>query len=430
MTTSPTAADALTRVAREEGGRILALLADRVHDLDLAEESLQDAYVRAAAAWTTGGVPDNPAAWLYTVARNSAIDRWRRAQSAQRRASASAPLLGLASAEDDDHRPIEEFTEVGDEQLRLMLLCCHPALARDVQVALTLRLVGGLTTAEIAAAYLVPEATIAQRIVRAKRKIRAARIPLVIPADLSERAETLATVLSLIFNEGYLARTADAGTLTRAQLADQAIRLTATAADALPGEPELGGLLALQLFHRSREAARVDADGVLVPLAEQDRANWNHGMIAKGHRVLALAMAQRQLGPWQVQALIAAEHASGAARWDRIVRLYDLLVRMAPSPVVALNRAVAVAESEGPVKGLAAIDSVPGLDTFHLRHAARGHLLGRLGRTAEARRAWERAAELTHNPSEVAFARSRLAQLDGNEPGGRRVAVPSSRIET
>lgn len=412
MTQTTDVGAALTRVAREEGGRLLALLADRFHDLDLAQDSLQEAYLRAATVWAREGLPDNPAAWIYTVARNRAVDRLRRDRAAQRRARESAPLLEGGPADpDDDARPIEELAEVGDEQLRLMLLCCHPALARDAQVALTLRLVGGLTTAEIAAASFVPEATIAQRIVRAKRKIRAARIPLVIPADLSERAGTLATVLALIFNEGYVASTADAGTLTRAELADQAIRITAAAADALPGEPEFGGLLAVQLFHRSREAARVDAGGVLVPLAEQDRSRWDRGLIAKAHRVLALAMAQRRLGPWQVQALIAAEHASGDADWDRIVRLYDLLAAMTPGPVVALNRAVAVAEVQGPQAGLTAIDAVPGLEEFHLRHAARGHLLERLGRPDEAAHAWERAAALTRNASERAFAHARAERV-------------------
>lgn len=405
---------ALTRVAREEGGRILALLADRLGDLELAQECLQDAYVRAARAWTQEGIAANPPAWIYTVARNRAIDRLRRDQAARRRARASAPLLEEREPRpEDEASPIEEFTDVGDEQLRLMLLCCHPALSRDAQVALTLRLVGGLTVAEIAAAYFVPEATIAQRLVRAKRKIRDAGIPLVIPADLADRAQTLVTVLALVFNEGYVASTADAGTLTRAELADQAIRLTAAAADALPDEPDLGGLLAVQLFHRSREAARADAEGVLVPLAQQDRSLWDRGLIAKAHQVLALALAQRRLGPWQVQALIAAEHASGDPDWERIVRLYDALIGMAPGPIVALNRAVAVAEARGPDAGLAAIDAVPGLDDFHLRHAARGHLLERLGRRGDAQKAWERAAALARNPSELAFVRARMAGSSG-----------------
>jgi len=296
-----------------------------------------------------------------------------------------------------------------------MLLCGHPALAPDAQVALTLRLVGGLTTAEIASAYLVPEATIAQRIVRAKRKIRDAHMPLTIPADLSERAAVLATVLGLIFNEGYLAHTELAGTLTRAALADQAIRLTAVAADALPDEPELGGLLAVELFHRSREAARTDTDGVLVRLVDQDRALWDRSMVARGFEALSLALARRQLGPWQIQALIAAEHTRDQPDWARIVRYYDLLLGMAPGPVAALNRAVAVSEADGPTAGLAAMDAVLGLGEYHLLHAARAHVLGLLGRAAESRAEWRLAATLTQNPSELAFVAARLAEA-GGEP--------------
>nr|WP_255633208.1 sigma-70 family RNA polymerase sigma factor [Demequina sp. TTPB684] len=399
-------------MAREEGGRLLALLADRAGSVDVAEECLQEAYARAATAWSEE-IPANPAAWVYTVARNVAVDRARREAARRRRAVAHAPLIEAeaGAGADEDPRPIEELAHVGDEQLRLMLLCCHPALARDAQVALTLRLVGGLTTAEIAAAYLVPEATIAQRLVRAKRKIRDARIPLIIPADLSERAETLATVLGLVFNEGYLAHTADAGGLTRSALADQAIRLTATAADALPNEPELGGLLALQLFHRSREAARVDRNGVLVPLGRQDRTLWDRVRIAQGSMALSVALAQRRMGPWQVQALIAAEHTHDATDWERIVRLYDLLLTMTPGPVVALNRAVAVAEARGPSEGLAEVERIEGLAKYHLFHAARAHLLERLGDTTEALAAWRVAAALTTNHSEAAFAASHIDRL-------------------
>ncbi|WP_062210668.1 RNA polymerase sigma factor [Demequina oxidasica] len=418
----------LTRVAREEGGRLLALLADRVGGIDQAEECLQEAYLRAATAWDASGVPDNPAAWVYTVARNAGIDRLRREKASARRIGDQSRALAAGVADeagraagrdgsanaDDDHASelVEEYALVGDEQLRLMLLCCHPALAPDVQVALTLRLAGGLTTAEIAAAYLVPEATVAQRIVRAKRKIRDAGIPLTIPADLSERAAVLTAALALIFNEGYLSHTEAAGTLTRTELADQAIRLTATAADALPDEPELGGLLAVELFHRSRERARADADGVLVRLDDQDRALWDRTMVARGYAALSLALAQRRLGPWQVQAMIAAEHTRDQPDWARIVRYYDLLLTLTPGPVAELNRAVAVAEADGPQAGLDALEAIAGLDQYHLLHAARAHLLGRVGRDAEAGAQWRRAASLTRNPSELAFVAARLVETE------------------
>ena len=410
MTTEVEVQSALTGVAREEGGRLLALLADRAGGVDIAEECLQEAYARATTAWRDG-LPATPAAWIYTVARNLAVDRARR-EAVRRRREASQRRVLEAEARDtavEDVHPIEELAHVGDEQLRLLLLCCHPALARETQVVLTLRLAGGLTTAEIAQAFLVPEATVAQRLVRAKRKIRAAHIPLTIPADLSERAEVLTTVLGLIFNEGYLAHSATAGTLTRAALADQAIRLTATAADALPDEPELAGLLALELFHRSREQARVDADGVLVRLQDQDRLLWDRPMIARGFAVLAQALAHRRLGPWQMQALIASEHTRERTDWERVVRYHDLLIAMRPGPVAALSRAVAVAEVDGPEAALADVDAIPGLDGYHLFHAARADLLERLDRAHDATTAWDRAAALTANPAEAAYVALRRA---------------------
>jgi len=421
--------DALTRVAREEGGRLLALLTDRLGDLESAHDSLQEAFAKAAATWADAAVPRDPAAWVYVVARNAGIDRLRREAAAGRRVAAQSRVLetavadavageavgdgldgGAGDAGAHDSR-IAELTEVGDEQLRLLLLCCHPALSRDAQVALTLRLAGGLTTQEVAAALLVPEATVQQRIVRAKRKIRAANMPLVIPADLAERAGVLATVLGLIFNEGYVAHSADAGTLTRVELADQAIRLTATAADALPDEPELAGLLALELFHRSREAARTDADGALVRLADQDRSLWDRGMIARGFTVLAQAMAERRLGPWQVQALIAAEHTRTVTDWARVLRYHDLLLGMSPGPVARLARAVAVAEVEGPAVALAEVDGIEGLEGYHLRHAARADLLERLARGTEAADEWHRAAALAANPAEAAYATARARAI-------------------
>ena len=353
------------------------------------------------------------------VARNAGIDRLRREAAEGRRVSAQARILdtGVArheesTADDGRARLIAEYADAGDERLRLLLLCCHPSLSRETQVVLTLRLAGGLTTQEIAAALLVPEPTVQQRIVRAKRKIRGARIPLVIPADLSERAAVLTDVLALIFNEGYVAHSAAAGTLTRVELADQAIRLTAAAADALPDDPEVAGLLALELFHRSREAARTDFQGALVRLADQDRSRWDRAMIARGFAVLGRALALRRLGPWQVQALIAAEHTRAATDWERVLRYYDTLVAMTPGPVVRLSRAVALAEVDGPEEALAEIARLDGLDGYHLLHAARADLLARAGDAAGAREAWERAAALAANPAEAAYARMRRRQLD------------------
>lgn len=368
-------------------------------------------------------MPDEPAGWVYVVARNAGIDRLRRDAAASRRVAEQARVLeaGVAQVagkqgDDAGARLIDERAEVGDERLRLMLLCCHPALSRETQVVLTLRLAGGLTTQEIAAAFVQPEATVQQRIVRAKRKIRAARIPLVIPADLSERAEVLAAVLGLVFNEGYVAHSAAAGTLTRVELADQAVRLTATAADALPDEPELGGLLALQLFHRSREAARTDEEGKLVRLAEQDRTLWDRTMVARGFTALGHALAQRRLGPWQVQALIASEHTRERPDWARILRYYDRLVAMDAGPVARLSRAVAVAEVHGASAGLAEIASIAGLDGYHLFHAARADLLERAGSIDEARAAWSRAGALATNPAEREHSSARARRLDGERP--------------
>ena len=414
-------------MAREEGGRLLALLADRLGGVDIAEDCLQDAYARASARWPGEGVPDNPAAWLYTVARNAGIDRLRRESVARRRIESQSRVIGAGQVAPqegvepaDAQRWIAEYREVGDEQLRLLLLCCHPALSREAQVALTLRLVGGLTTEEIAAAYMVPVATIAQRLVRAKRKIRLANIPLSIPSDLSERAKVIVTVLGLVFNEGYLAHTATTGTLTRADVADQAIRLTAVAADALPDEPEIAGLLALELFHRSREDARVGPDGELVRLPDQDRALWDRRAIARGHAVLGQALAARRLGPWQVQALIAAEHAREATDWTRVVRYHDLLQEFGPNPVAAVGRAVARAEIVGPEAAIDEIAAIGGLDGYHLKHAALADLLERAGRAAEAADAWARAAALTDNPVERAHITQRLAHLGRTSGDGPR----------
>ena len=421
---------AVGRLAREEGGHVLALLAARFGDLDLADESVQDALIRAVETWPADGVPRDPPAWLYRVAHHRAIDRLRRAQTAARRLEAAAPELlreAVVSGpgEPPEEVPIVEHTPVGDEQLRLMLLCCHPALDRDAQIALTLRLVGGLTTDEIAAAFLVPEATLAQRIVRAKRKIRGARIPLTIPADLSDRVDVLLTVLYLIFNEGYLARGAgaaggEAAETIRVDLVDEAIRLTAAAADLLGGDPEAGGLLALELYHRARMATRLDAAGEIVLLEQQDRTRWDLATIAQADRVMQEALGGAALdgaappGPYRLQALIAAAHAHARTAeetdWTGIVRLYDLLLRRMPTPVVALNRAVAIAMADGPRAGLAALDGIPGLDGYHLLHATRGELLLRAGDPVAASAAFERAVPLTANVAERRHLERRLAE--------------------
>jgi RNA polymerase sigma-70 factor (ECF subfamily) len=340
----------------------------------------------------------------------------RRAASAARRLERAARDL-VREPDAPEEVPIVEHAPVGDEQLRLMLLCCHPALDRDTQIALTLRLVGGLTTDEIAAAFLVPEATLAQRIVRAKRKIRDARIPLTIPADLGERVDVLLAVLYLIFNEGYLARGGggSAGDAVRLDLVDEAIRLTATAADLLAGNPEAGGLLALELYHRARMPSRLDAAGELVTLEQQDRTRWDLATIDRADRVLEQALGHGDgPGPYRLQALIAASHAhartADETEWPQIVRLYDLLLQRMPTPVVALNRAAAIAMADGPRAGLAALDGIRGLDGYHLRHATEGELLLRAGEPAAALAALERALPLTSNAAERRHLERRIAE--------------------
>ena len=406
---------ALTAVVREEGARILALLADRLGDLDLAQDCLHEAYAKAVSVWSSGEVPSNPAAWIYTVARNAGIDVLRREAAAARKLHRDARVLETAVADAQavvTAHPLllidPSGDALGDEELRVMLLCCHPALEADSHLVLMLRLAAGLTTEQIAKAYLLPEPTIAQRIVRAKRKIRAASIPLTVPTDLAARVPLLCSALALMFNEGYVSRTAAAGSLTRVELADRAIRLTAVAADAIPESPELAGLLAMQLFHRSRERARCDASGALVPLAAQDKALWDRSYIARGHRVLQQALAARTLGPWQLKALIAAEHTRERTDWQRIVRLYDALLEMEPAAVTRLSRAVALAEVEGPAAALAEVRSIEGLENYYLFHAAVGDLASKLGDHSAAAASWRAALELTSNPAEQEFLRLKL----------------------
>lgn len=430
----PEVGPAVAEAAREHGGRLIALLAHRFGDLDLADEVVHEALVEALTAWRTE-LPQNRAAWLMTVARNRAIDRLRREAAARRRLLAAAPelvgpdagLTGSPQDRDDEEEPlILDDGTVPDERLRLILLCAHPALDRDAQVALTLRLVGGLTTPEIAAAYLLPEATLAQRIVRAKRTIRVAGIPLSIPAELHERADAVRTVLALIFNEGYLARGATAGgAVVRPDLAEEAIRLARLLSAQLPHDAETQGLLALLLLQHARRAARVDELGELVLLEQQDRSRWIASEIDEGTAILAAALRRMQPGPWQVQALIAARHTAARTAdetdWPAIAALYAQLEAMTGSPVVALNRAVAVAMADGPRAGLALLDPLTAgsgsaaLERYHLLHATRGELLLRLGHGASgveraaAVSAFERALPLTANPAERRHLERRLA---------------------
>jgi RNA polymerase sigma-70 factor (ECF subfamily) len=410
VTSASEIADAVTRLAREESGRVLALLARRFRTLDAADDAVQDALVRALTAWQTG-IPDNPAAWLYTVARNSLIDQVRRDESSRKQLRAAAPELVAQHEEEPDM--IMDASSLGDERLRLLLLCCHPALDRDTQVALTLRLAGGLSAAEVAAAYLLPEATLTQRIVRAKRKIREAGMPLSIPANLEERVGSLLRVLYLIFNEGYLSR--GAGHITRVDLITEAIRLTRQVVDELPSSAEAEGLLALELYHHARLASRIDGLGELVLLDRQDRSSWNLDEISEANRRLRSAMARLTPGPYQVQAIIAGHHANARTAddtdWSAIAELYGQLARMAPNPVVELNRAVAIAMADGPLAGLAVLDRLGGLEEYHLYHATRGELLARADRPARA--SFERARELTTNEAERRHLARRAADSVG-----------------
>lgn len=413
MSTEPAVPAAISHLAREEGGHVLALLAARFGDLDLADDSVQDALVRAVETWPAQGVPANPPGWLYTVAHNCAIDRLRRAAAADRRLRAAAVAL-TAPPEEREEAPIVEHTEIGDEQLRLMLLCCHPALDRDAQVALTLRLVGGLTTREIAAAFLVAEPTLAQRLVRAKRKIRDARIPLTIPADLGARVEALLTVLLLIFNEGYLSRGGEAD--LRLDLAAQAIRLTGRLHEQLPDDPEVEGLLALELYQHARAATRVDSAGELVLLRDQDRSRWDAELIRRANTLVRSAASRQAPGPFLLHALIASQHANSASAedtdWPLIADLYGVLLAAAPTPVVALNHAVAVSEASGPERGLALLDAIVGLDEYHLFHAARGELLARGGEEAAAAASFRRALALAPSPAERGHLARRLRSVE------------------
>jgi RNA polymerase sigma-70 factor (ECF subfamily) len=402
-------------VFRRESGRIIASLIRVSHSFDLAEDAMQDAFAAALTHWNREGLPANPGAWITTVAQRRLVDYARRAHT---RHSNEDQLRYEAGSTDDSPLGSEMTCSSEDDRLRLIFTCCHPALNREAQIALTLRTLGGLTTSEIAHAFLIPEPTLAQRLVRAQRKIQQARIPYQIPPvnALPERLGAVQTVLYLIFNEGYSASAGDS--LIRRELCTESIRLARTLCELMPGVPENLGLLALMLLHDSRRDTRTSASGELVPLEEQDRSLWNAGQITEGLQLVDCALRLRDIGPYQLQAAIAALHAEAASPgdtdWKQIAALYRELSRIHPSSIVCLNHAVAVAMSQGPDEGLRLLDSMGAsskLDSYHLYHAARADLLRRMARNEDAASAYRTALSLTSNAIERRYLRRRIDEL-------------------
>jgi len=407
------------RIFQEEYGRAVASLVRHLGDMDLAEEAIQEAFAIAVEKWPVTGRPPSPAGWIITTGRNRAIDWLRREASREQRHAQAVHVYpgGDASQADPAHLATEEVSAVEDDRLRLIFTCCHPALAPAAQVALTLRLLGGLETAEIARAFVMPDATMAQRLVRAKAKIKAARIPYRVPehAELPDRLRPVLAVIYLVFNEGYAVSSGTA--LVRDDLCAEAIRLARILADLMPDEPEVLGLLALLLLAESRRTARTGPDGELVLLADQDRTRWDRDLIREGQHLVRACLRRNQPGPYQIQAAINAVHAdAGTAAetdWRQILTLYNQLMAVAPTPVVALNRAVAVAEIDGPGAALGLVDGLD-LSRYHLFHATRGDLLRRLGRREEAADAYAAALALTQNAAERDFLENRRDEVAGD----------------
>jgi RNA polymerase sigma-70 factor (ECF subfamily) len=404
----------IERVFREESGKARATLIRSLGDIDLAEEAVQDAFLIALQQWPEKGVPPSPAGWIITTARNRAIDTFRRDSKRQEKYAQAAALY----ATQDEGEP--EFETLPYDQLRLIFTCCHPSLSTEAQMALTLRLIGGLETPEIARAFLLPDATLAQRIVRAKKKIKVNEIPYRVPddAELPDRLKSVLGVIYLIFNEGHTATEGE--TLTRQDLSGEAIRLGRLVTELMPDEPEAAGLLGLMLLVESRRPARVSTEGGIVLLPDQDRELWDRNMIEEGQRIVRSCLRRNQPGPYQIQAAINAVHSDAATTyetdWSQIVALYDQLMSIAPTEIVALNRAVAVGEIEGPGPALELIDELD-LDSYYLFHSSRAAMLARLGRHDEAGIAYREALRLTKNAAEQSFLRGRLDGLsDRNDP--------------